>query len=140
MVAWCGMHSDHSSSIEVSLSAEAQSGRRSLRLRHRPNDDERRYSRKLAYALVRKGWHFRTACLAPLRIESKPGAGNHLGGSLPMAKSPRTKFQTDLLGCPQGLQRVHVIDSSVFPSVPATTLLLPIMANADRIATQVTLS
>ena len=140
MVAWCGIHSDHSSSIEVSLSAEAQSGRRTLRLRHRPADDERRYSRKLAYTLARKGWRFRTACLAPLRIDSKPGAGNHVGGSFPMAKSPRTRFQTDVLGRPQGLHRVHVIDSSVFPSIPATTLLLPIMANADRIATQATLS
>ena len=140
MVAWCSMHSDHSSSIEVSLSGEAPGGHRALRLSHRPADAERRYSRKLAYALARKGWKFRTACLAPLRIDSLPGAGNHVGGSFPMTNSPRTSFQTDVLGRPQGLRRVHIIDSSVFPSIPATTLLLPIMANADRIATQAILS
>jgi len=140
MVAWCSMHSDHSSSIEVSLIAEGPRGHRTLRLRHRPADAERCYSRKLAYALARKGPKFRTICLAPLRIESLPGAGNHVGGSFPMANSPRTRFQTDVLGRPQGLRRVHLIDSSVFPSIPATTLLLPIMANADRIAMQAILS
>jgi hypothetical protein len=57
-----------------------------------------------------------------------------------MAKTPATKFQTDVMGRPQGLNRVHLIDSAVFPSIPATTLLLPIMANADRIASQAALA
>jgi choline dehydrogenase-like flavoprotein len=140
MIAWCGIHSDHSSLIAVTLIKTGGDRSGTLRLDHEPAQEEQRYSRKLAYALARKGWRFRSAFLAPLRIDSKPGAGNHVGGSFPMAKSPRTKFETDILGRPRGLYRVHIIDSSIFPSIPATTVLLPIMANADRIATQTTLS
>lgn len=140
MIAWCGVHSDHSSRIGVTLAATPRDGSATLRLDHEPAEEEQRYSRKLAYALARKGWQFRSAFLAPLRIDSKPGAGNHVGGSFPMSKKPTTSFQTDLLGRPNGLSRVHLIDSATFPSIPATTLLLPIMANADRIATQATLS
>lgn len=140
MIAWCGIHSDHSSRITVTLTKTGGDGSGTLRLDHEPAPEEQRYSRKLAYALARKGWRFRSAFLAPLRIDSKPGAGNHVGGSFPMARTPATKFQTDVMGRPQGLNRVHLIDSAVFPSIPATTLLLPIMANADRIASQATLA
>jgi len=31
---------------------------------------------------------------------------------------------------------VHLLDASVFPSIPATTITLTVMANAHRIATQ----
>jgi choline dehydrogenase-like flavoprotein len=44
--------------------------------------------------------------------------------------------QTDALGRPHGLERVHLVDSSVFPSIPATTITLSVMANAYRIATE----
>jgi hypothetical protein len=43
-------------------------------------------------------------------------------------------LSSDFLGRPSGFARVHAIDASVFPSVPATTMLLLSMANADRIA------
>jgi choline dehydrogenase-like flavoprotein len=42
-------------------------------------------------------------------------------------------FQADLLGRPTGFSRVHVVDASVFPSLPATTITLSVMANAHRI-------
>lgn len=41
--------------------------------------------------------------------------------------------ETDILGRPQGLRRVHAIDSTVLPSVPATTITYTVMANAYRI-------
>lgn len=41
---------------------------------------------------------------------------------------------TDRLGRPNGLQRVHVIDASTFPSISATTITLTAIANARRIA------
>ena len=46
------------------------------------------------------------------------------------------RFETDTLGRLPGLERVHLIDASVFPSIPATTITLSIMANAHRIAQQ----
>jgi choline dehydrogenase-like flavoprotein len=43
-------------------------------------------------------------------------------------------LESDVLGRPAGLQRVFVVDASVLPSIPATTITLPVMANAHRIA------
>jgi choline dehydrogenase-like flavoprotein len=43
-------------------------------------------------------------------------------------------FEVDVLGRPHGFTRVHVVDASVFPSLPATTITLSVMANAHRIA------
>jgi choline dehydrogenase-like flavoprotein len=63
-----------------------------------------------------------------------PGSGVHVGGSFPMRHSP-TGFESDLLGRPAGFTRVHVVDSTVFPTLPAAPPTLTIMANARRIAT-----
>jgi choline dehydrogenase-like flavoprotein len=43
-------------------------------------------------------------------------------------------LETDTWGRLPGLDRVHLVDSSVFPSVPGTSITLTIMANAHRIA------
>jgi choline dehydrogenase-like flavoprotein len=64
----------------------------------------------------------------------RPGKSNHVGGSLPMRREPG-KLETDTLGRPTGYNRVHVVDASVLPSVPATTVTISVMANAHRIAT-----
>ena len=45
-------------------------------------------------------------------------------------------LDTDILGRPAGLRRVHLVDASVFPSIPATTITFSVMANAHRIATR----
>lgn len=64
-----------------------------------------------------------------------PGASNHIGCCFPMRKNPRFDAnESDLLGRPYGLKNVHVIDSSVLPSLPAATVTYTIMANAYRIA------
>jgi len=65
-----------------------------------------------------------------------PGKSNHVGGSFPMRRAPRD-LESDVLGRLRGFDRVHVVDASVFPSVPATTVTLTVMANAHRIATEV---
>jgi choline dehydrogenase-like flavoprotein len=43
-------------------------------------------------------------------------------------------FECDLLGRPVGFRAVHVVDATCFPSIPATTITLSVMANAHRIA------
>ncbi len=60
--------------------------------------------------------------------------GFHLGGSLPMKHHPHEEMDTNILGCPKGWSKIHVIDSSNFPSIPGTTIGLTVMANAARIA------
>jgi choline dehydrogenase-like flavoprotein len=49
-----------------------------------------------------------------------------------MARQPRG-LQSDVLGRPGGLERVHLVDGSVLPTIPATTVTFSIMANAHRI-------
>jgi choline dehydrogenase-like flavoprotein len=65
-----------------------------------------------------------------------PGKGNHVGGSFPMRRRPGD-LESDVLGRVRGFDRVHVVDASIFPSVPATTVTLTVMANAHRIAAAV---
>ena len=72
----------------------------------------------------------------PLAFLSAPGKSYHFGGSLPHRSAPVDgPLTTDALGRLRQWSRVHMVDASVFPSVPATTFTLTIMANAHRIAT-----
>lgn len=65
-----------------------------------------------------------------------PGHSYHTGGSFPMAADPQSDFQTDVLGRLSKFPNVHLVDSSVHPSIPATTITMSSMANAHRIATE----
>ena len=56
-----------------------------------------------------------------------PGEGVHSGGWLPMGKD------SDLQGRPAGCLNVHVVDSSVFPTIPPGAITFTVMANACRI-------
>ncbi len=69
----------------------------------------------------------------------RPGKGNHVGGSLPMRLAPG-ELESDTLGRLPLWERVHVVDASVLPSVPATTVTLSVMANAHRIAAHAALA
>ena len=42
-------------------------------------------------------------------------------------------LESDLWGRPQGWKRVHAVDATVLPSIPATTVTFSVMANAHRI-------
>lgn len=60
----------------------------------------------------------------------------HWGGSFPHAREPSGGLSSDLLGRVMSWQRIHLVDASVFPNVPATTFTLTVMANAHRIASE----
>jgi choline dehydrogenase-like flavoprotein len=91
----------------------------------------RRVRRRLFAALRRVGlWP-----LLPLTRTGAVGSSFHCGGSFPMRAAP-SGLESDVLGRPAGLARVHLVDASVFPSIPATTITLSVMANAHRIATR----
>ena len=62
----------------------------------------------------------------------KPGRSFHAGGSFPMRTNPSV-LETDTIGRPAGWRRVHAVDATVLPSIPATTITLTVMANAHRI-------
>lgn len=68
-----------------------------------------------------------------LRRNGRIGTSFHCGGTFPMRAVPRG-LEADIWGRPAGLERVHIVDASVFPSIPATTITFSVMANAHRIA------
>jgi ferredoxin len=75
--------------------------------------------------------------MLPLAFLSAPGKSYHFGGSFPHRLSEVDgPLTTDVQGRLRFWSRVHLIDASVFPTVPATTFTLTIMANAHRIATE----
>jgi choline dehydrogenase-like flavoprotein len=90
--------------------------------------------RKVVRKLLRHAAALRAMPLEPLLQIAPPGRGFHSGGTLPMRAAPQP-FESDTLGRPQGWHRLHVVDSSVLPSIPATTITYSVMANAHRIAT-----
>tara|TARA_B100001013_G_scaffold181209_1_gene109024 strand:- start:234 stop:398 length:165 start_codon:yes stop_codon:yes gene_type:complete len=53
-----------------------------------------------------------------------------------MQKKKTKNLSTDLLGRPKNFKRIHCIDASVLPSIPATTITLSVMANAYRIVSE----
>jgi choline dehydrogenase-like flavoprotein len=90
--------------------------------------------RKLVRHLARRGRMLGMLPIPGLTQVGRPGKSNHTGGSLPMRDAPG-ELETDTLGRLRGWRRVHVVDASVLPSVPATTVTISVMANAHRIAT-----
>lgn len=73
----------------------------------------------------------------PMAFFAEPGKSYHFGGSFPHSDAPADgQLTTDRWGRLREWSRVHLVDASVFPTVPATTFTLTIMANAHRIATE----
>jgi choline dehydrogenase-like flavoprotein len=126
------LHSNISSTIEAKL--ENSSGQ-FLSLKGHPNKEAQRALNMIKDKFLKNRKYFKAY---PLPIVTKlglPGIGNHSGGTFPMRENPDT-FETDVLGTPTGFKNVHVVDSTIFPSIPATTISYSIMANAHRIASE----
>ena len=121
------LHSDLSPGINLTLDREG-----TLSLAVEPNSR----TRPALAALKRRLWSERGAMRAipvsPAMRIGKPGRGFHTGGTFPMRSRPR-RLETDVAGRPHGFSRLHLVDSSIFPTLPATTITLSVMANAHRI-------
>lgn len=124
------LHSDDSSEIFVVLQRGASGNELSLVAATNPQARVivSRILRKLSANRRRLGGQV----LSPLMQFGKPGEGSHIGGLFPMRDCPG-EFEADKLGRVRGFSRVHIVDASVLPSIPATTITLPVMANAHRI-------
>jgi GMC oxidoreductase len=133
IVAQTFLHSDVSPTIDVVM--RRIGGRARLEL---ACTDGARVGATLAQVQRRVARIARRVDLLPLTPFARvgaPGSSFHCGGTFPMRKHPRD-LETDVVGRPAGLRRVHLVDASVFPSIPATTITFSAMANAHRIATQ----
>ena len=74
--------------------------------------------------------------ILPMFRLSAPGKSYHWGGSFPHTDGGTATFSSDPLGRVGRLKRTHLVDASVFTTVPAMTYGLTVMANAHRIATE----
>jgi choline dehydrogenase-like flavoprotein len=135
LVATCTFHSDQASSYVLELKAPAPGKRAVLSVRTMPSATFRTLMKKGARRFAQLLWKVGVVPLRPFG-QGDPGKpiGWHFGGTMPMTKEPTDEMHTDVLGRPGNWKRIHVVDSSVFPSVPATTIALLAMANAARIA------
>jgi choline dehydrogenase-like flavoprotein len=129
------LHSDLSAGLAITLRRPAGAGAATLEVAGRPNP----HTRPAVAALQRRLWDLRRSTratpLSPSLRIGEPGRGFHTGGTFPMRDKPG-EFESDRLGRPPAFERVHLVDASVFPSLPATTITLSVMANAHRIATE----
>lgn len=70
--------------------------------------------------------------LSLMMHRSMTGQSNHIGSSLPMSDHPKND-EVDIWGRPRYCERIHFVDGSILPSIPAGSITLTIMANAYRI-------
>ncbi len=125
------LHSDFSPSMEIRLNRQGETPQLAMKAQFNANTDD------MIKAVIKKVSPLvRSLGLWPLSLllrRGSVGSSFHCGGTFPMHETPRD-LQSDRLGRPAGLQRVHIVDASVFPSIPATTITYSVMANAHRIA------
>jgi choline dehydrogenase-like flavoprotein len=133
IVAQAFLHSDDSPQIELVMRRTGSNAR--LEFRRRDNPDTAGAVARARRRLARVARAAGLLPLTPLARVGALGSSFHCGGSFPMRESPDS-LETDVLGRPAGLRRVHLVDASIFPSIPATTITFAAMANAYRIATR----
>lgn len=133
IVAQGFLHSDSSSAMELRL--VRTDGDHSLELRERRNPDTEPAVARARRKLAGVAWQAGLVALSPFGRLGSTGSSFHCGGTFPMRDRP-VGLETDVLGRPAGLARVHVVDASIFPTLPATTITFSVMATAHRIATQ----
>ncbi|MEZ5922143.1 MAG: GMC oxidoreductase [Parvularculaceae bacterium] len=123
-------HSDHCGKIRLNLVGPPGDARLAFSMSENVESKQvlLRAAKKLARVLMPLG----VVALPPQMRLGAVGSSFHVGGSLPMSDRPGDG-QTDIFGRISGTHHTHIIDASVFPSIPATTITFTVMANAHRI-------
>ena len=133
IVAQTFLHSDSSPSIGIRIDGPV--GQERLAFRAQPNDRTAAVQGRVTERLAKAARLAGMIALTPLARLNPLGSSFHCGGTFPMRENPK-HGETDVLGRPAGFRRVHLIDASVFPTIPASTITFSVMANAHRIASQ----
>ncbi len=133
LIAQGFIHSKESGALQLCLHKSAD-GQVFLAVQIQPSRQALATVLKIGWKLLKQALNLRAVPLIPGLQLLKPGSGYHSGGTFPMREQPGT-LETDTLGRLPALTRVHLVDASVLPSIPATSITLSVMANAHRIAT-----
>jgi choline dehydrogenase-like flavoprotein len=126
------IHSVESSRILATLRKNPADGKETLLLQAEANPAAKTVVRRVVRKLLGQTHRLGAVPLPMLLQMGKPGRSFHAAGSFPMRSHPGA-FETDTSGRPAGWRRVHAVDATVLPSIPATTITLTVMANAHRI-------
>jgi choline dehydrogenase-like flavoprotein len=130
VIGICFFHSDDSGRVASTWLEQSASVRLEAVANPAGAATVSRFQRGLLRALARVG----LIPLTPLAELAPPGGGYHYGGSVPMRLRP-SSGEADSFGRPVPARRIHVVDSSSFPTVPGGTVTITAMANAHRVAT-----
>jgi choline dehydrogenase-like flavoprotein len=103
---------------------------------HAPPPGQRRMLRAVILRLIQSARLLDLYPLLPMVRLSAAGKSYHWGGSFPHGPDNPAIFSSDRLGRVGSWERIHLVDASVFPTVPAMTFGLTVMANAHRIASE----
>jgi len=131
----CFMHSDDSARLVAELVPGTNGAKPKLRVIPKSRFWSVWTSVKAGIKLALNAFRLGGILAVPGLQFAGAGRSYHSGGTFPMSKNP-DGFQTDKLGRINGMDRVHIVDASIFPSIPATTITLSVMANSHRIATE----
>ena len=134
LVALCYLHSDESGHLTLRLESDGEGRPGRMVAETVPSSSAAAIVKRLSWKLFRHSSSLGLMAAAPAVHITPPGRGFHTGGSFPMSETPG-EFQVDTLGQLTALPRVHLVDASDFPTIPATTITYTVMANAHRIAT-----
>lgn len=125
--------------LQVTVGADGSDGLPSLTVRREEADGSSpAMLRSVLARMARVAPHLDLWPIVPAVSVAAGAKSYHFGGSFPHragASGPVGDLTTDVLGRLPRWRRIHLVDASVFPSVPAPTFTLTVMANAHRIAT-----
>jgi choline dehydrogenase-like flavoprotein len=132
LIAQGFIHSNESGTIELTLKKD-NAGRVVLDARIPRPRKALPKTLKVGWKLLKQALKLRAVPLIPGLQFFNPGSSYHSGGTFPMRGMPGP-LETDTLGRLPAMDRVHLVDASVLPSIPATSITFSVMANAHRIA------
>jgi choline dehydrogenase-like flavoprotein len=130
------LHSAESPGIAATLDRPKGDGRARMRLRSTGSGDTKAKVRRVVRKVASLHRELRMVPVSPMLQLGDAGQGYHVGGAFPM-RSNAGPFESDTLGRPHGFERLHLVDSTTFPSIPASTVTFTVLANAHRIASAV---
>jgi hypothetical protein len=129
----CTLHSNYSGNYKVSSSKL----NKKINIKYVKNIKSKKQINKIFSLLKKKFFNLNFFSLKYLINYAHKADNYYIGGSFPMREAPSQYNHTNILGEINGLEGVHIIDSSTFPSIPATTFGLLIMLNSARITDKI---